>query len=207
MFLLTRKQRGPQSFPLGSKEKRKLSPTKKKSDQEVEIIPIRPSRFSGDHVPVEFQQKTGELINRWAYIEYQLKVIIRVSLGITRAVQNLLLHNRDLRQLCELVKQISEAGTMWVPDADLRDEILKLADDVAKGSSVRNDYAHGVFAIPEKGTQAGKFSRYLYQKIEHKLHPNWQPLQAGDLDPMIKKAIRLGARAQNATVKLKELKK
>lgn len=61
---------------------------------ESAVVPIRPSDLSGDQIPDELRTKIGELVSRWAYIEYQLKVVIRVSLGITRAVQNLLLHRR-----------------------------------------------------------------------------------------------------------------
>ena len=168
-----------------------------------EIIPLRLSDLCGDQVPEEVRTKIGELVNRWAYVEYQLKVIIRVSLGLTRAAQNLLLHGRDLRNLCELVRQIAEAGDLWVRDASLRDELLKLSDIIAQGSAVRNDFAHGVFAMPRKGHQAGKFSRLLYQKLEHKIQPDWQPTTATDLDPLIRKAKQLGVRAQNATVLLK----
>lgn len=173
-------------------------------NDETEIKALRESDLCGDQVPDEIRLKIGELVNRWAYIEYQLKVIIRVSLGLTRASQNLLLHGRDLRSLCELVKQIAKAGNLWIPNTDLREELVKLSAAVENGSSVRNDYAHGIFAIPRKGDQAGKFSRLLYQQLEHKLNPGWQPTNAKDLEPLIKKANRLGIRAQNATVLLKK---
>ncbi len=176
-------------------------------DDEKEIVPLRSSDLSGDQVPEPIRTKIGELINRWAFIEYQLKVIIRVSLGITRATQNLLLHARDLRNLCELIEQIAGAGDLWVPDASLREEMVSLANTIAKGSSARNDYAHGIFAIPRKGAHSGKFSRLLYQKLEHKLNPDWQRINIKDFEPLIKKAQQLGVRAQNVTVKLKPLKK
>ena len=173
---------------------------------EGDLTPLRVSDLNGDQVPDEIRTKIGELINRWAYIEYQLKVIIRVSLGLTRASQNLLLHGRDIRNLCELVGQIAQAGDLWVPDAHLRGELEKLSIAVSKGSAIRNDYAHGVFAIPRKGDHAGKFSRLLYQKLEHKLKPDWQRTNVKDLEPLVKKAKRLGVQAQNATVLLKKLK-
>ena len=171
---------------------------------EPELKALRESDLCGDQVPDVIRLKIGDLVNRWAYIEYQLKVIIRVSLGLTRASQNSVLHGRDLRSLCELVRQIAEAGTLWVPNAELREELVKLSTAVAKGSSVRNDYAHGIFAIPRKGDQAGKFSRLLYQQLEHKLNPGWQPTNSKDIEPPIKKAKQLGIRAQNATVLLKK---
>jgi hypothetical protein len=174
---------------------------------ESELSALRVSDLCGDQVPDEIRTKIGELVNRWAYVEYQLKVIIRVSLGLTRATQNLLLHNRDLRSLCELVKQVAEADDLWVPDAPLRDELKKLSDAIAKGSAVRNAYAHGVFAVPRKGDHAGKFSRLLYQELEHKINPDWQPTKVNDFVPIVKKAERLGVRAQNATVLLKRLKR
>lgn len=148
----------------------------------------------------------GELVNRWSYIAYQLKVIIRVSLSLTRATQNLLLHGRDLRNLCELTRQIAQAGDLWVPDVSLREEMEKLSKAISDGSANRNDYAHGIFAIPRKGDQAGAFSRLLYQRLEHKLKPGWQPTSIKDIEPLIKKAQRLGVRAQNVTVRLKDLK-
>ena len=173
---------------------------------EIELTPLRASDLSGDHVSEEIKAKIGDLVNRWAYIEFQLKVIIRVSLNLTRATQNLLLHGRDLRSLCELVRQISEAGNLWVPEAALRDELEKLSKIIATGSAVRNDFAHGVFAVPKKGKQAGKFSRLLYQKLEHKIEPGWEPTNVKDFEPLIKKAKQLGVRLQNATVLLKKLK-
>ncbi|MDB5864364.1 MAG: hypothetical protein JWO70_2170 [Betaproteobacteria bacterium] len=36
----------------------------------------------------------------------------------------------------ELVRQIAEAGDLWVPDAPLRDELEKLSKAVAQGSAV-----------------------------------------------------------------------
>lgn len=176
------------------------------TDGESEIAPLRVSDLSGDQVPDAIRTKIGELVNRWSYIEYQLKVIIRVSLGLTRATQNLLLHGRDLRNLCELMRQIAQAGDLWVPDVSLREEMEKLSKAISDGSANRNDYAHGVFAIPRKGDHAGAFSRLLYQKLEHKLKPGWQPTSVTDLEPLIKKAQRLGVRAQNVTVRLKDLK-
>lgn len=173
---------------------------------ENELALLRVSDLCGDQVPDEIRAKIGELVNRWAYVEYQLKVIIRVSLGLTRANQNLLLHGRDLRSLCELMRQIAAAGDLWVPDASLRDELEKLSKSIAQGSAVRNDYAHGVFAVPRKGDHAGKFSRLLYQQLEHKIKPDWQPTSVKDIEPLVKKAKRLGVRVQNATVLLKRLK-
>jgi hypothetical protein len=173
---------------------------------EPEIAALRPSDLSGDQVPEEIRVKIGELVGRWAYIEYQLKVVIRVSLGLTRATQNLLLHGRDLRNLCELVGQIASAGDMWVRDATLREELLKLSEAIAQGSKSRNDYAHGVFAVPKKGRNAGKFSRLLYQKLEHKIEPDWHAVYVKDVESLIKKSKQLGVRAQNATVQLKKLK-
>lgn len=173
---------------------------------EGELTLLRVSDLCGDQVPEKIRAKVGELINRWAYVEYQLKVIIRVSLGLTRASQNLLLHGRDLRSLCELVRQIAEAGDLWVRDASLREELDTVSTAIAKGSAVRNDYAHGVFAVPRKGGHAGKFSRLLYQQLEHKINPGWQPTTVKDLEPLVRKAKRLGVRAQNATVLLKKLK-
>ncbi len=171
-----------------------------------ELAALRVSDLCGDQLPIEIRTKIGELINRWAYVEYQLKVIIRVSLGLTRASQNLLLHGRDLRNLCELVRQIAKAGDLWVPDASMRDELEKLSTSIAKGSAVRNDFAHGVFAVPRKGDRASKFSRLLYQQLEHKIEPDWQPTDVKDLEPLVKKAQQLGVRIQNATVLLKKLK-
>jgi hypothetical protein len=173
---------------------------------EPEIALLRASDLSGDQIPEEIKTMIGELVNRWAYIEYQLKVIIRVSLRLTRASQNLLLHGRDLRNLCELVDQIAKAGDLWVPDPTLRDELEKLSVAIAQGSQVRNEYAHGVFAVPKKGRNTGKFSRLLYQKLEHKIEPDWHAVYIKDFEPLIKKAKRLGVRAQNATVLLKKLK-
>ena len=174
---------------------------------EPEIPLLRPSDLSGDHVPDEIRMKIGELINRWAYIEYQLKVIIRVSLGMTRAAQNVLLSGRDLRNLCELVDQIARAGDLWIPQASLRDELKSVAKAIAQGAPVRNEYAHGVFAVPRKGPQAGKFSRLRYQDLERKLAPDWHVTYLADFPPLLRKASRLGAQLQNATVKLKEQKK
>lgn len=175
--------------------------------EESDIPLLRASSLSGDDVPDEIRTKIGELINRWAFIEYQLKVIIRESLGLTRAAQNLLLHGRDLRNLSELVGQIANAGNLWVPDACLRSELDALAKAVGKGAAVRNDFAHGVFAVPRKGSHTGKFSRLLYQTLEQKIEPDWHATYVGDFELMLKKAKRLGVQAQNGTVKLKELKK
>jgi hypothetical protein len=173
---------------------------------ENEIVPLRESDLSGDQVPEEIRTRIGELVNRWAFIEYQLKVIIRVSLGLTRASQNLLLHGHTLRGLCQLVGQICDAGNHWIPDASLRADLTKLSIAIAKGSQIRNDYAHGIFAVPRKGDRAGKFSRLLYQELEHKLNPGWHPTNVKDLEPVLKKARSLGVQIQNATVLLKKLK-
>jgi hypothetical protein len=45
---------------------------------ESELAPLRVSDLCGDQVTDEIRTKIGELVNRWAYVEYQLKVIIRV---------------------------------------------------------------------------------------------------------------------------------
>lgn len=61
--------------------------------------------------------------------------------------------------------------------------------------------------MPRKGDHAGTFSRLLYQQLEHKIKPDWQPTKIKDFEPLVKKAARLGIRVQNATVLLKKLKR
>lgn len=167
---------------------------------------IRPSGFSGDEIPVEVQTLIGELVTRWSYIDFQLKVIVREGFNISHAAALTMLHGKDAVSLWPIINTLTETDH-WIRNEYLKSEIRDVAEQAKKKSVNRNDYAHGVFGFRHKAPNRGPLCRYLHRESHHKVQPEFVPISVADLKPLTEQARDIGILAQNATVHLKEWKR
>lgn len=88
---------------------------------------IRPSGFSGDNIPDEIRRLIGDLITRWAYIDFQLKVIVREGFNMSNSTALTVLHGKDAVSLWPIVQTLTESE-VWIADAALRTELREIAE-------------------------------------------------------------------------------
>lgn len=175
--------------------------------EEAEYMVERASGFSGDLVEDAMRARIGELITRWSFIEFQLKVVVREGFAIDWARTLTLTHAKDVRALCQLVSNLI-ATDHWIASEPVRTELAGVVATIGRNTNGRNDYAaHAVYGIPSKGPHTGRMCRYLHKELRHKIEPQFVPVTLKDLEKKCKAAKNLGALVQNATVHLKDWKK
>jgi hypothetical protein len=153
-----------------------------------------------DEIPPELYAGIGEIIARWGYLQFQLGVIVRVSLGLKKDVGRVMTARMEVWQLCEALKTVSKIDR-WIKDAELRETVRKFAGDVLNAAEIRNDYAHGVFGYTEE--KPPQFGRFLFKEPEHKVTPGFEILTPETLKVQANEARALWDRAQAITRKLK----
>jgi len=166
-------------------------------------LPVRPSGFAAENVPVEIKTGIGELITQWSYVAFQLGVVVRVGFGLRAEIGFALLSTVDLQPLCGALRTL--ASGPWIPDPALRDEVEKLATDVQKKKDRRNDFAHGVYGMVEAKDGSPLFVRFRFRDgVKGK--PAYERVTVDLLRELADEAYDFGRRAQDLTVALKALR-
>jgi len=153
-----------------------------------------------DEIPPELYAGIGEIIARWGYLQFQLGVIIRVSLGLKKDVGRMLTARMEVWQLCDTLKALAKTD-QWIKDQALRASVHKLAGDVLNAAQTRNGYAHGVFGYADE--EPRRFGRFLLTDPEHRVNPDFDPMTPETLKADANRARALWDRAQEITRKLK----
>lgn len=153
-----------------------------------------------DEIPSELYAGIGEIVARWGYLQFQLGVIVRVSLELTKDVGRVVTARMEVWQLCEALKTVSKTDR-WIKDADLRETIRKFAGDVLNAAEIRNEYAHGVFGCTAE--EPRQFGRFLFKEPQHKVTPGFEVMTPETLKARADEARALWDRAQAITRKLK----
>jgi hypothetical protein len=154
-----------------------------------------------DNMPPALFAAIGELLARWGYLQFQLGVVIRLALGMTREAQLLLLQRADIDVLCEQMKNIA-ASDHWISDADLRKRIKDLQSKVKKERTDRNVFAHAVLGYADEDDA---FVIYRFSKTGG--HVEKAPLDEGNIRAQALVARALWAEAQEITKALKLLRR
>ena len=163
--------------------------------------PIRPSGFSPDNLSPEVLQGIGEVVACWSYVEFQLSVLIREALNISRTAGLVLMADMRIHPLCEAARAIAN-DPKCNGDAQIRADILDLAKAIDGRAQSRHDYAHGVFGfLMQEG--ANSLSRYITKKPHERIEPRREPVTVKNLKTIADEAYNLGVRAQDLTVRVK----
>ena len=163
-----------------------------------------PKIFAVDDLPADILARIGKIVAWWGYLQFQLGVIIRVATKLPRDTGNVLTIGPDLGALCGIIKTLAHSDH-WIKDESIRNELVKLANDVRDKSAKRNDYAHGVFGFSDDDQKV--FVLHLLKKHpSHRITPGTQVLNQAFLDQTVDEARDLWSRAQDLTDRLKALR-
>ncbi len=167
--------------------------------------PIRKSGFSPENLSPEILRGIGDVIACWSYVEFQLRVLIREALNMSRSVGLIVMADLRIHPLCEVAKAATEDPSCN-GDAQLRAEILRLAKDIDGKVQSRHDFAHGVFGFSvHEGSNA--LTRYVTKKPSERVTPTREAVSVDSLKRLADEAYNFGVRAQDLTVRVKNWKK
>ena len=161
-------------------------------------------KFTGRDLPPEILAGIGEIVAQWSYLAYQMTVILRVGLKLTKEQQRAILVGCEVGVLCGQMRTLAETDH-WLRDKAIRDEIDVLAVDIRQKSANRNDYAHAVFGyFMEKGDpEQAQLTRMLMKSGTQRVKPLHEEVTAVSLKAHADVAYRLWERAQAITDKMK----
>jgi hypothetical protein len=170
--------------------------------------PIRPSGFSPDNLPPEILRGIGDVIACWSYVEFQLAVLIREAVNISRAMGRVFMADMSIHMLCETAKTITLDAT-WIPDEKLRADITALANAIDGTTQSRHAYAHGVFGflIEEESNALARYIQKGGRYERNRIEPDVKKVTPEGLKKIADAAHNLGVRAQNLTTRVREQKR
>jgi len=169
--------------------------------------PIRRSGFSPDNLTPEILTGIGEVVAHWSYVEFQLGVLIREALNISRATGRVFMADMRIHPLCEAARTVTLDST-WIGDEQIRKDITKLANDIDGTTQVRHDYAHGVFGflIEEDSNALARYVQKGGRGGRNRIEPDFEKVTPEGLKKIADVARDLGVRAQDLTVRVKQWK-
>jgi len=166
--------------------------------------PIRRSGFSPDNLTPEILTGIGDVVACWSYVEFQLAVLIREALNISRATGRVFMADMRIHPLCEAARTVS-LDSRWVGDEKLREDITKLANDIDGSAHSRHAYAHGVFGFLIE-EESNALARYIQKKPNERIEPRSEVVTPAILKQIADEAHDLGVRAQNLTMRVRRWK-
>lgn len=140
----------------------------------------------------------GEVVARWGYLEFQLRVVIREACKLSKETGLLVTRRAPLAQLCSTLATIGKSP-IWVSDAQTRDAISNLARGVESRRSTRNTFAHAIYG---EDPADGSIVQWLFQDPSNKA-PNLRPIDVAGVSVEAKHARDLWEQAQAVTKTLK----
>jgi hypothetical protein len=140
----------------------------------------------------------GEVVARWGYLEFQLRVVIREACQLSKETGLLITGRTPLAQLCSTLAKIGKSP-IWVVDVQTRDAISKLAKEVESRRRTRNTFAHAIYG---EDPADGSIVQWLFQDPSSKA-PTLKPIDVAGANAEAKHARDLWEQAQAITKTLK----
>jgi hypothetical protein len=140
----------------------------------------------------------GEVVARWGYLEFQLRVVIREACRLSKETGLLITARAPLAQLCSTLATIGKSP-IWVADVQTRDAISKLAKGVESRRRARNTFAHAIYG---EDPADGSIVQWLFQDPSNKA-PTLKPIDVGGVRAEAQHARDLWEEAQAITKTLK----
>jgi hypothetical protein len=101
----------------------------------------------------EYYEAIGEICQRWAWLEFQLGVIARETLKISKPAGFSVTGGMSMRSICGVLIALSLAG-LPKNRPDIVDATNKLANKLIKIGDMRNEYAHGLWCYEKESNPA-----------------------------------------------------
>ncbi len=119
-------------------------------------------------LPKGYYAPIGEVIFRWAQLEYQMQEIIWRSLGIDNKVGRTLTVGMDARTLAAILGTLTQR---WLTTPQEKQAAHSIAKGVRQLSNFRNHLAHGSWEYPKGGKPSDVYLIYM-KEIEQRILPN-----------------------------------
>jgi hypothetical protein len=154
-----------------------------------------------------YYEAIGEICARWTWIEFQLGVIIREALRLTKPQGRAVTAGMSVPVQAKILIAIGLAG---IKGADARDptlarEIGAFGEQLDNLRDMRNQYAHALFGYdPDTNSKLGIWK---FKKPEWRIEPIWVHTTIQGIKNDAKILIGHQEKAQELTTRLKALKK
>jgi hypothetical protein len=128
------------------------------------------------NLPARYYRYIGEIAARWNMVEYHLQEIIWYVLDLDLKRGRLLTYRAPAREKINLFRAL---GKHWITNQLTVRRFEKIAAEVQRLNTLRNDYVHGVF-----GHEPGKpreLKLYYIKTTENKILPRAERKTVDDI--------------------------
>ena len=147
--------------------------------------------------PKQYRAPLGEIVLRWSRLEYQLGVIARVAVKLSKADQRRLFLSLRTEQLYRALVVVSAVMPLRV----LAPEVRQLALDAQKLNTLRDNYVHSIYGSCLGSPNDPKRFRLKNRRGGEEMIP--EPVSVQELSGFSDQLNDLLQRAQDLTVKIK----
>ncbi len=151
-------------------------------------------------LPPEYYAAIGEICARWSWLEFQLGVIVRETLRLSKPAGFAVTGGMSMRSVSTVLKALS-IGDLPKGHPELRKEIGALGKKLYDIGDLRNEYVHSLWGYEDQAnTQLGIFKA---TRPEDRIERKWIHKPIAALEADVKTLSELQQRAQVVTTKLK----
>jgi hypothetical protein len=131
------------------------------------------------NLPPAYYPAIGELIFRWAQLEYQMQEIIWRALSIDNKRGRTLTVGKDARALASILRTLTLRWITHPTDKQLTNHVAKCIGSVA---DTRNMLAHGSWQYPQGGEPADVYLHYMKETAQQRIMPRAAKLEPPDIE-------------------------
>jgi hypothetical protein len=142
-------------------------------------------------LPKEYYAAIGEVIFRWAQLEYQIQEIIWRAMGIDNKQGRTLTIGMDTKTLSAILRNLPKR---WLTTARDKQRANSIALRLRRLGKFRNALAHGSWQFPEGGN---KIDAWLHYMKENRLMPTAKKHTVQEIQDHANKLRRLNEKAQD----------
>ncbi len=135
----------------------------------------------------------GEVIFRWAQLEYQMQEIIWRALGIDNKQGRTLTVGMGARTLAAVLGTLTK---QWISDPTETQMTHSIAKGVRSLSDFRNQLAHGSWQYPKGGRKTDVFLHYM-KETDQRILPKAVKHEPTEIKAQAEKLRRLNEKAQD----------
>ena len=157
------------------------------------------TRFPPD-LPSEYYQAIGEVCARWSWLERQLAVIARETLGIAKAEGFSLMAGMSMRTISAVLVALSTGG-FPKGHPDLFKRIGDLGTKLNSIGDMRNQYAHAIWGYENEDNP--RLGIIRFKEPKEKIEPRWTDKPVSAIQADARKLAELQETAQKLTRDLK----
>ncbi len=144
-------------------------------------------------LPAKYYPAIGELLYRWALLEFQMQVIIWRTLNIDNKKGRTLTVGMSARALMAILRTMSLRWAGNKTDIQMLNSIAKHA---GKLINVRNSVAHGTWMYPSGGRKTAIRLHFMKETPEHRLLPRTKKYTPDKIKTDVGKLARINERAE-----------